>query len=45
VVFIGLEVGEGDFKDSAFESVVGVFETSCTVDEGFADSEKRSVSA
>jgi hypothetical protein len=45
MVFIGLEVGEGDFKDSALESVVGVFETSCTVDEGFANSKKRSASA
>ena len=32
VVFIGLEVGKGDFKDSAFKGVVGVFETSCTID-------------
>ena len=37
VVFVVLQVGEGDFEDAAFEGVVGVFETGCAVDEGLAD--------
>jgi hypothetical protein len=37
VVFVGLEVGERDFDDAAFEGVVGVLETRGAVDEGFAD--------
>jgi hypothetical protein len=32
MVFIVLEVGEGDFEDSSFQGVIGVFETSCAVD-------------
>jgi hypothetical protein len=39
VVFVVLKVGEGDFEDAAFEGVVGVFETSGAVDQGFADTE------
>jgi hypothetical protein len=38
VVFILLEIGEGDFEDTALEGVVGVFETGGAVHEGFADS-------
>lgn len=41
MVFVVLEVGEGDFEDAAFQSVVGVLETGCAVDEGFADSVLR----
>jgi len=37
VVFVFLEVGEGNFEDAAFEGVVGVFETGGAVHEGFAD--------
>lgn len=37
VVFVFLEVGEGDFEDAAFESVVGVLETGGAVHEGLAD--------
>ena len=40
VVFILLEVGEGDFEDATFEGVIGVFETSGAVNEGFADTLK-----
>ena len=32
VVFVVLEVGEGDFEDAAFEGVVGVFEAGGAVD-------------
>ena len=32
VVFVFLEVGEGDFDDAAFEGVVGVLQTGCAVD-------------
>ena len=32
VVFIILEIGKGDFKDAAFERVVGIFETGRSVD-------------
>lgn len=38
VIFILLEVGEGDFEYPALECVVGILETSGAVDEGFADS-------
>ena len=31
VVFVFLEIGEGDFEDAAFEGVVGVFETGCAI--------------
>jgi hypothetical protein len=37
VVFILLEIGKGDFEDAAFEGVVGILETSRSVDKGFAD--------
>lgn len=37
VVFVGLKVGERNFEDTTFEGVVGVFDTSCAVHEGFAD--------
>lgn len=37
VVFILLEVREGDFENAAFEGIVGVLETGCAVYEGFAD--------
>jgi hypothetical protein len=37
VVFVFLEVGEGDFEDAALESIVGVLETGRSVYEGFAD--------
>lgn len=37
VIFVLLEVGEGDFKNAAFEGVVGVLQTGCSVDEGFTD--------
>ena len=39
MIFIVLEVGEGDFEDSAFQGVVGIFQTSCAVDQGFPNSE------
>jgi hypothetical protein len=44
MVFIGLEVGEGNFEDSAFQGVVGIFETGRAIDQGLADSKKKSVS-
>lgn len=37
VVFVFLEIGEGDFNDSAFKGVVRVFETGGSVYKGFAD--------
>ena len=37
MVFVFLEVGEGDFKDAAFKGVVGVFETGCAVYERLAN--------
>jgi hypothetical protein len=37
VVFVVLQVRERDFKDSAFQGVVGGLETGRAVDEGFAD--------
>ena len=37
VVFVVLEVGEGDFEDAAFEGVVGVLHALGSVDEGLAD--------
>ncbi len=37
VVFVILEIGEGDFEDAAFEGVVGGFETGGAVYEGLAD--------
>ena len=37
VVFVILEIGEGDFEDAAFEGVVGGFETGGAVYEGFAN--------
>ena len=37
VVFVVLKVGEGDFEDTAFESIIGVFETGCAVDKSLAD--------
>jgi hypothetical protein len=40
MVFVLLEVGEGDFENAAFQGVVGVLETGCAVDEGFADAGK-----
>jgi hypothetical protein len=40
VVLILLEIGEGDFEDTAFESVVGVLETGGAVDEGLADTDE-----
>lgn len=44
VVFVLLEVREGDLDDAALEGVVGVFETSRAVDEGFANAVGVSVS-
>ena len=32
MVFVVLEVGEGDFEDAALEGVVGVLQTGGTVD-------------
>jgi hypothetical protein len=37
VVFIVLEVGEGDLEDTALQGVVGVLQTAGAVDEGLAD--------
>lgn len=37
VVFIVLEVGEGDFEDTALEGIVGVLETGGSVYEGFTN--------
>lgn len=37
VVLIFLEIGEGDFEDTALKSVVGVLETSGAVYEGLSD--------
>lgn len=37
VIFVLLEVGEGDLDYAAFEGVVGVFETGGSVHEGFAN--------
>ena len=37
MVFIFLEVGEGYFEYSAFQGVVGVFETGSSIDECFPD--------
>ena len=37
VVFVGLQVRERDFEDTAFEGVIGGFETGRAVYEGFAD--------
>jgi hypothetical protein len=41
VVFVGLEIGERDFEDAAFEGVVGGFETGGAVYEGLADTVAR----
>ena len=38
---IGLEIGEGDFEDTTLQSIVGVLETCCSVDECFADAEQK----
>ena len=32
MVFVGLEVGQGDFEDPALQGVVGILETRCTID-------------
>ena len=40
MVFVLLEVGKGDFEDAALEGVVGVLQTSGSVDEGFANTAK-----
>jgi hypothetical protein len=40
MVFVLLEVGKGDFEDAALEGVVGVLQTSSSVDEGFANTAK-----
>lgn len=37
VILVLLKVGERDFEDAAFQSIVGVFETGTAVDEGLAD--------
>lgn len=37
MIFIVLEIGEGDFENSTLESIVGVLETGRSVYEGFAD--------
>lgn len=37
VVFVFLQVGEGDLEDAAFEGVVGVLQAGGAVHEGFAD--------
>jgi hypothetical protein len=42
--FVLLEIGERDFEYSTLERIVGVFETSCAVDEGFSDSIRRTIS-
>jgi hypothetical protein len=42
--FVLLEIGEGDFEYSTLERVVGVFETSCAIDEGFSDSIRYAIS-
>ena len=38
VVFVVLEIGEGDFEDPAFECVICVLETSCPIHERLANS-------
>ena len=43
MVFILLEIGEGDFEDAALESVVGVLETGGAVYERLADTEQMLV--
>ena len=40
MLFVLLEIGEGDFKDTTLQSIVGVLQTSCSVDECFADTVK-----
>jgi hypothetical protein len=37
VVFVVLEISEGDFEDTALQSIVGALETGCAVYEGLAD--------
>lgn len=37
MVFVGLEVGEGDFEDATFESIIGVLHTSGPVDQSLPD--------
>lgn len=37
VVLIVLEIGEGNLEDSALQRVVGVLETSRSVDQGLSD--------
>ena len=37
MVLVVLQISERDFEDAAFEGVVGGFQTSGTVDKGFAD--------
>lgn len=44
VVFIVLEISQGDFEDSAFEGVVCVLKTCSPVDERLANPEIQSVS-
>ena len=39
MIFIVLEIGEGNFEDSSFEGIVGVLETSGSVYECFSDTE------
>jgi hypothetical protein len=44
VVLILLEIGERDFEYPTLESVVGVLQTSGTIDEGLADAVRREMS-
>ena len=37
VFFVALKIGERDFEDAAFESVIGVLETSCAIHESLSD--------
>jgi len=39
VVLVLLQISEGDLEDSALQSIVGIFETSGSVDESLADTE------
>ena len=37
MVFVCLQVCKRDFENAALECVIGVFQTSCAIDESFAD--------
>jgi hypothetical protein len=41
VVLVVLEVGKRNFEDTALQGVVGVLETSGSVDEGFSNTLRR----